>query len=801
MSTTMIVYNIRLTLRRMRQELGFLSIALLGLVTGISAFLVLFLYVHNETTFDKNIPDYKNIYRVQNTIEGGENSPWARSFGIIKPASQTFPELEELTQFAHSPEGTVKIGEKSFQFNDILSVDEGFFGVFSVKMKMGDYTEISKPNVVFISEEVAKKYFKGENPIGKTIEISNLEYDQKLGSYEIRGVVENMQQKTHFRYDILLSQKGTLQGCFEMLSESAVYFAYHYVKLRDNTSTKVLSDKYKNYFNASSLANMPGIPKYKFNLVPITDIHLKSNCKRELKPNSNNINIGLLRLISAIVLIFSLLNFINLSFAKIIKRSKEFGLRKFIGANNRQLILQIIVEVAFKTIFAISISLFLIELIKSGINHFFDIDFDVYYSEPIVYLVILGIELLTIGLTALFVGFYFFRSSSAINILSSKVNYSGSLILRTLLVIQVAIVIFLLSTILIVNKQVDYILNQPLGFDKENVLVIKLKGFLNDTDVFANELREQSEVVSVGIASQHLGLPSNLTNLEDFGLNGDLEYVMCDYNYLSTMNIKMTENWCDEPMKAINGLVVNNHFYKRLIEKYGGIEGFKNFQQKKEFIPNMSQMRIIGVTNDFNYSSAHVPVGDFAFWLLGNNSKSAAPLLHIRLAKGDLRKTMGKVEEIWKKHYQEQPFKYFFLEDKITEQYKAEILLRKILMVFTLICFVISTIGITVFSLFISQQRTKEIGIRKVNGAKISEVLVMLNRDFIKWVAIAFVVATPIAYYAMNKWLENFAYKTELSWWIFVVSGLLALGIALLTVSWQSWRAATRNPVESLRYE
>ena len=446
-------------------------------------------------------------------------------------------------------------------------------------------------------------------------------------------------------------------------------------------------------------------------------------------------------------------------------------------------------------------SLLLIKLTKSGINHLFDIDFDIYFSEPIVYLVVLGIVLLTIGLTTLVVGFYLFKKSSAINILSSKVNYSSSPILRTLLVGELAIVIILLSAILLVNKQVNYMLHQPLGYDKENVLVVNLKGFMKEPDAFANDLRKQPEVVSVGFANQHFGLSFNNRTLDGFDLTGNLEYVMCDYDFISTMNVKMINDWSNMPMSSISGLIINDHFYKRLIERHGSIEDFNAFQLKKEFKPDLSQMKIIGVTNDFNYSSAHLPVGDFAFWLLGNNSKSAVPFFHIRLEKGDLRKAMGKVEAIWKSHYQEQPFNYFFLEDKIAEQYKAEILLRKILLVFSFIGLVISTIGITVFSLFISQQRTKEIGIRKVNGARISEVLMMLNKDFVKWVAIAFVIATPIAYYAMHKWLENFAYKTELSWWIFALAGLLALGIALLTVSFQSWKAATRNPVEALRYE
>ena len=801
----MIFYNLKLIFRRIQNGKGLFTINLFGLVIGITSFLILFLFVNNEKSFDKHIDDHQNIYRVHTIPEGSEITPWARSLGFVLPASRTLPEVEDVTQFSHSPEGTLKFGQQSLPVMDVLSVDEGFFRIFSIKMINGNYKEISKPNVVFISESTAKKYFKDEDPIGKTIELEDLQYDSKAGTFEIRGVVKDMHSKTHFRYDILTSQKGNLQKRFESLlpNYSRTLYAYHYVKLKNNINPEEVANKYKGYFDEHcDVSNLNLVsPDFNMNLQSITNIHLKSDYQFELKENSNKINVGLFVFISFIVLFISLFNFINLSIVTIIKRSKEFGLVKFLGANDRQFIFQILVEILLKSALAICISLFLIEIIKPLINNFFDFDFKIFYSEPLIYLSILGIELLTLGLTAGFVGFFFFGKIKASDLILTMHQYKGNQVIKILLVVQVAIVIFLLSSILFINRQLNYVLSKPLGFNKENVLIVNPKDRSKDPTIFADELRKQSQVVSVGLSNQYFGYPALSESLEGFGLGGNIEYVRCDLNYIQTMNIELKENWIDPSSGNISGIIINDHFYKQLIGKFGSIEAYNTFQKKQDFNPNriLSQIKIVGVAKDFNFSSAHVPIGNFAFLL--TNPRQAGNFIHVRLAKNDLREAIKKVEEVWNRNYEGQPFDYFFLDLKIKEQYKAENILRRVLLVFSLIGITICIIGITVFSLFIAQRRTKEIGIRKVNGARISEVLIMLNKGFVKWVAISFVIATPIAYYTMYKWLENFAYKTNLSWWIFALAGLLALGIALLTVSWQSWRAATRNPVEALRYE
>jgi putative ABC transport system permease protein len=793
-------HHLIFALRRLVHEKGYTLVTLIGLVTGISAFLVLFLFVANEKSFDRHIPGHERIYRVHTIPDGGEETPWARSLGFILPASVSIPEVKEVTQFAHSPEGIVKIDDQTVRLKDVLSVDENFFEMFNIRMITGDYGEIAKPNVVFITEEMARKYFGHENPVGKSIEIDELQYYQKLGPYEIRGVVESIHPKTHFRFDMLTSQKGGMQGRFNHILAGRLQWIYSYVKLNQEANPDDVSGKFQQYYDANLKDKMGYPPVYhRTSLMPLTDIRLKSTMRFELRENASQINLTLFIVISFVVLLVSLLNFINLTIARIIRHSREFGLRKSIGAGSVNLTTQILTEVFIISLLAIGLSMFLIEVVKPALNNLFGIGFSVFYTEPTIYLSITGVLIFTLGMTAIFVTFHFLRKTTAIEIISAAKNFSGNLIMRSLLTLQMAIVISLLAATLAVNRQIHFVLNKPLGFDKENILVIRLKDLSKDKTAFMNELKMLSHVVAVGATVQYFGSPTQNSTLEGFGLDGNIESIHCDFDFIWTMGIELTESWFETDQKIRNGVIINNHFYSRILKYYGSMEAFKEYKKSKDFVGDLSDIALLGVVKDFNYHSAHVPLGNFAFVL--HDPKTSGSHIHVRLAKGDIREALLQAGKVFEKHYPGNQMDYFFLDEEIARQYRAETILRRILLAFSLIGMLISIIGISAFSLFISQQRTKEIGIRKVNGATILEILKMLNKDFVKWVVVAFVIATPIAWYAMNKWLQNFAYKTDLSWWIFALAGLLALGIALLTVSWQSWRAAVRNPVEALRYE
>lgn len=795
----MILYNLKITFRRILKDKAFSTINVLGLVIGIASFLILFIYVSNEKSFDKHFDDHERIYRVTSIPGGREEAPWARSLGIIHKASPTIPEINQATQFSHCSVGTIIIGDQSLQQNDILSVDESFISMFSVKSNVGDLSEINKPNAVFITQKFADKYYKNVNPVGKTITVEALQYARNVGDYEIRGIVKNTHPKTHFNYELLLSQKGGLQERFEAQPERKTQWVYNYIKLNNNASIKQVEDKFLSYFNASNLKDMRGPKEYQFNLVPMDDIHLKSDFRFELKESSSKINIGLFMAISFIILTVSLLNFINLTIAKLIKRSKELGLKKSIGANQVQLIRQVLTEVFIFCLVSTALALAAIEIIKPFINGIYEIDFNIYYSEPIVYISIIAVFTICLGLTTIFVGFFLFGKNSIIEILSEKTNYSGNYVLKSLLVLQVAIVIILMSGTFLVNKQINFIFNKPLGFDKENVVVINLKDFSKDPAVFARNLEKQSQVVSVGFTTQHFGYPAQGLPLEGLGIDGTAELVFANNDYLKTMNIQFLENWISPSADTVRGMVINNHLYKRLLEKHGSMQALKAFQETQSLEPGQSRINFIGVVKDFNYSSVHEAVGDFAFLI--DESNNRARFIHVRLNTENLRAGIDNISKTWNLYYPGLEFDFFFIDETIALQYKAETILSRILFAFSLIGILISIIGISALSLFISQQRTKEIGIRKVNGANIIEVLIMLNKNFVKWVFISSVLAIPISWFVMYRWLQNFAYKTTLSWWIFALAGLFVLGIALITVSFQSFKAARRNPVEALRNE
>ncbi|WP_163322797.1 ABC transporter permease [Draconibacterium mangrovi] len=791
------MYNLKITIRRLFKDKAFSLINISGLVIGISSFLVLFIHVSNEKSFDKHFAGHENIYRVTSVPGGLENTAWARSMGIVYAASEEIPEVELATQFTHCDEGSIKMGETSIAQRNIMSVDEAFMELFEVEPVVGNLAEISKPNTVFITEDFARKYYGNLNPVGQSITIEALQYTRDLGDYEIRGVVKNTHPKTHFRYELLISQKGGLQDRFASLPDRKIQWTYNYFKLQKDADPKLVADKVTAFYDNSSLKTTPGPQEYGFALFPMDDIHLKSDYRFELRESSSKINIGLFILISFVILTISLLNFTNLSIAKLIKRSKELGLKKSIGATKSQLVQQVLMEVILVCALAIGISLLTIEGLKPVINRLFEIEFDIDFSEPVVYLTIIGVLFTCLLLTAFFVAAFLLARSSAIDILAGRNNFSGSYVLKSLLVVQITIVIILISGTFLVNKQISFVLNKPLGFDKENVVVITVKDFSKDPSVFARELKKQSAIESVGFTQQHFGYPAQGFGLEGLGIEGTAEFVFANYDYLKTMNIKLIHNWIKPDADTVRGMVINNHLYQRLMERHGGMENLLAYSNAQPLQPGETRINYIGVAEDFNYSSAHESIGDFVFWL--DEGGNRARFTHVKI--NNVHAGMEVIKRTWDEYYPNQELDYFFMDEKIAQQYKAETILSRILFAFSTIGILISIIGISALALFISQQRTKEIGIRKVNGATVSEILGLLNQSFVKWVLIAFVIATPLAFYAMSKWLENFAYKTNMSWWIFALAGVLALVFALITVTWHSWRAATRNPVESLRYE
>jgi len=791
--------QLKILFRRLGRDWLLTLFTFCGLVAGISAFLLLFIHVMNERHFDRHFQNYENIYRVHSSPAHIDQAPWARSLGFVHLASDNIPGIELATQFTHCDGGRIRIGERSMEQDHIMSVDETFIQMFGVESKMGDLRDLEKPNTVFISEDFAKKYFGDEDPVGQQIHIDALQYVRDLGPYEIRGIVRNTNPRTHFRYELLISQKGKLQERYESLPDRKLAWTYNYYRLSEGMDPAVVAGQLKAIYDKSSLKPARGPQEYVFRLFPLEDIHLMSDCRFELRERTSTLNIPLFMLISIVILLVTLLNFTNLSVAKFLKRSREFGLKKTLGSGNTRLVWQVLGEVFMVCSVSIIISLTLIELFRPILNRMFAFEFDIYYHDPTVFISLLLVLVSCLALSALFVTGFLLSRNSTIDILSEKVNFSGSMIMRILLILQVAVVMMLISGTLLVNKQVHFMLDKPLGFNEEQIVVLHIKDLSKDPMVFIRALEAQNPVTSVGMTLQHFGYPAQAISLENLGLEGTAEFVFANYSYLQTMGIHLLHDWIPPDADTVRGMVVNEHLYKRLLERHGSMEALQAFQSTQPLEEGQQPINFAGVAADFNYSSAHETIGDFAFWL--DESANRARFTHIRLKPGNLHDAMETIRNVWGEHYPGQGLSYFFLDEKIASQYASEILLRKVLLAFSIAGVIICLLGMSAMALFIARQRTREIGIRKVNGAGITWILVLLSKDFIKWILLAFVPAIPLIYYFMIRWLENFAYRTTLSWWIFALAGMIVLVITVFTVSLQSYRSASRNPVEALRYE
>lgn len=791
--------QLKILFRRLGRDRLLTLFTVFGLIAGISAFLLLFIHVSNERQFDRHFRNYESIYRVLSPPADIDQAPWARSLGIVHLAADHIPGIDLATQFTHCNGGRIRIDEQSMEQDHIMSVDEAFIQMFDVESRMGDLKDLEKPNTVFISEDFAKKYFGEENPVGQQIHMDALQYVSDLGPYEIRGIVRNTNPRTHFRYELLISQKGQLQERFKALPDRKIAWTYNYYRLSEGMDPAIVAGQLKSFYDKSSLKPTRGPQDYDFRLFPLEDIHLKSNCRFELRELTSSLNLPLFMLISIVILLVTLLNFTNLSVAKILKRSREFGLKKTLGSGNFRLVRQVLGEVFLVCSTAIILSLILIEVFRPMLSRIFSIEFDIYYHDPLVFVSLLIVLGSCLVLSALFVTGFLLSRNSTLETLSEKVNFSGSVIMRILLMLQVAAVTMLISGTLLVNKQVHFMLDKPLGFNKEQVVVLHVKDLAKDPMVFVRALEAQDPVVSVGMTSQHFGYPAQAISLEDLGLEGTAEFVFANYSYLQTMGIQLLHDWILPTMDTVRGMVVNEHLYKRLMERHGSMEALQAYQSAQPLEEGEQRINYVGVAADFNYSSAHESIGDFVFWL--DESANRARFTHIRLKPGNLNDAMETIRDIWGEHYPGQELSYFFLDEKIAGQYASEILLRKILLAFSIAGILICLLGMSAMALFIARQRTREIGIRKVNGASLTRILVLLNKDFIKWILLAFILAIPLIYFAMSRWLENFAYRTTLSWWIFPLAGTIVVLITVITVSLQSYHTASGNPVEALRHE
>lgn len=795
------------------------GINLFGLTIAFVCSLLVYAYVVNETSYDRWYPGHDRLYRVAAKIEmsGIDFSSAMAAPPLAKTLVREIPEVEKATRLWQWPNISVKNETDpnhviAFNEKHVVEADSNFFDVFQFGLIQGDTkTVLKNPRSIVLTKETAIKYF-GKETYDKGLVPGKSLYLKIWGRYrpfQITGVCESPKEQTHFNFDILFASIGDPDSNTDHWLNNTYYT---YAMLSPGADPKLverklgrLVTKYVNGgFNKEfSTTETPGHDYWHFLLQPVTDIHLYSNFESELKPNSHIRNVYIAIGTALLVLIVAFLNYVNLFTVNNMGRAKEIALRKISGAGRKDIFSGFLLESIGVASLAMILAIILVwisykslESISPGIGEM------AFFQLPLTFGFIVGLIVL-IGVGGGIFSAIKLAGENNVFLIKSQTVFSGKSTARQFIVTgQFVIAMILISVSILVSRQLSFLMQKNPGYDQEHVVVFDAPvwGLRQNFDNFKAELLDDPSIISVTTSSTVPGDGDYNTPLYMKKQGDPANHMVIpyrgSYDFLQTIGLQLIEgrdfakNYDDS-----HSIILSESAVKSL----GLKDPVGTFIYDSEIRANQEQLtklNIIGVVKDIHFESYYKAIRPFAILYDAFHN-----YVSVRVKPGNMSASLNFIKEKWLSSYPDAPFKYSFLDKKFEAQYNREASLKTFILLFTGIAIFIAMMGLFAIALYISRQRAKEIGIRKVNGAKISEVMALLNRDFVKWVIIAFVIATPIAWFGMNKWLENFAYKTTLSWWIFALAGMLALGIALLTVSFQSWKAATRNPVETLRYE
>lgn len=795
---------IKVALRNLTRYKVYSFINIFGLALGMAVCMLIYLYVNDELSYDKFHEKSDRIFRVSREFLESDGKTSLHLGHVAPPAApllkSDFPGIVEnsVRVFAIGHALVDYDGKKLFE--RISFADEDFFEVFTFKMLEGDpSTALAEPNTVVLSREAAQRMFGDESAIGKTIQYEN-EVD-----LIVTGVTEDVPANSHFHYDYLISFK-VLEDYFgveNMMSNWNNNSYSTYLLLKEGYDPKALEAKLPSFLDKhigpSNGGPVSGLTK--LHLWPITDIHLYSNLDSEAEANGKIEHIYIYSIIGLFILLIACINFMNLATARSARRGKEVGLRKVMGAYRLTLIKQFISESFVITLFSLLLAIILVLVFLPFLNSFIekDLAFD-FNIQKITALIVIA---LLVGIVS---GSYpaFFLSSFEPATVLKGINKPGkpSVLRSTLVVVQFTISIVLIAGLVIVFEQLQYVKSKDLGFKKDNLVVLpSSEKIAEEYESIKARLLNNKNIKSVTVATRIPSgrlLDNGTAKIEIGGelkeINFRLPDVSVDHDFFTTFDIPLVagrnfnKDFASDSLEAfiINESAVSAIGYSSPDEIIG-----------KEIHYNDRKGKIIGVAKNFHFESLHQPISPILFQIV----RDRGPSLVVRLEENNKYETLSWLEDQWAYLRPDLPFNYFFIEDSFVEQYTAEEKLGKLIGYFSSIAILIACLGLLGLASFTTEQRTREIGIRKVLGASVSEILMLLIKGFTKLVIIAFVIACPLAYFGMNKWLQNFAYHQDLNWQPFLIAGISALLVAWVTVSFLSIKASIVNPIKSLRSE
>lgn len=796
----------RIAWRNLLKNRVFSVINILGLSIGLTCFMLIATFVYNELSYDRYPADAENIYRVNLSVTGnGDVAVYPNvDVAVGEGMKAAFPEIKASTRVSQASD-FVKYGDNQFKEEHLAFADSNFLQLFSIPLLEGNNANaLTGPNSVVISKAFAKKYFGNDEAIGKSLAIG-----LRGAVYKVTGVFDKIPDDSHFHFDAFLSL-----STFHItnLTWSNIGF-FTYVELAKNADPKKLEAKFpqlvakyvvpevQHDMGISLAEAQKSVNTFVFSLLPLTDIHLYSNTKYELEPGGDIQYVYIFSALAIFILLLACVNFTNLSTARALKRAREVGIRKVMGSAKKQLIFQFLTESVVLTLFAMLCAYALIIIILPYFNQLAGKNVDIaFFLDYRLLLVMLAVSLVA-GLLAGVYPAFFLSSFNTIKVLkgaSTQVSQKKPL-RSSLVVFQFFVSITLIIATSIVYQQLNYMQNKKLGYDKEQVLVLpdgRLLG--NNQTPFKEQLLRDSRVVAATIARSVPGgafmdgtqIYPKHNNSNGTEIHANIYHV--DYDYLNTLGIQIVQgrNLSKEFGSDSSAVVINESAAHELgwtTEDAVGKTIVRSGQQ---------EFKIVGVVADFNYASVKQKIAPLMMMLGGNNGGFI-----VKIKTTDVTGFLADLKKQWNSFNPQGPLEYNFLDDQFAALYASELRTQQIFTAFAVIAIIIACLGLFGLSAFIIEQRTKEIGIRKVLGASVQQVLLLVSKEFLLLVGLAFVISIPVTWWAMSKWLQDYAYRININVWVFAIAGIAALFIAVATISFQAIKAALSNPVKSLRTE
>ncbi|OOG76386.1 ABC transporter permease [Algoriphagus sp. A40] len=802
---------LKIAYRNLVKNKVYTGINIFGLTLGLTCCILIFLQVKDEISYDKFWKDHEQVYRValERVYPDHVNLYAIIPDGFAEAFKNEIPEVADATRLFSFGDfaSTVQVGEDIYEERSVAVADSNFFEMFPIELLVGDSkTALYKTKAVVLSETLALKYYGSLDAVGKLLKLDG-------DDLEVTGVMRDLPSNTHFKFDMLGSTAGQE---FNQRPTYASFSAMTYIKVMENASPEsveaAIPPLVKKYA-AGQIEQNTGVNYddyvaagngYTYFLQPLGDIHLTSQLQAELKPNGDIRYVYIFISIAFFILLIASVNFINLATARSSERAREVGVRKAMGSDRGQLIAQFLLEAVLLVVISLALSTILVGLVLPFFNNMSQKELSLSFEKVIELLPwLLGMAVFVALVAGYYPAFQISKMQS-VEIMKGRLNSSkkGQFLRNGLVVFQFTISIMLIAATMIIDRQIDFIQTKNLGFQRENILVVDRFGQLENPETFREEVLKIPGVLNAGGTSN---MPGNSFFGIQFTPEGRSEVLtgkgfVADDFFLKAMNIDMAEGRIfEEGFNDSTSVILN----KAAVNAFGlenpvGSKIFSGTEINGEQVS--IPYTVIGVAEDFHFETLHLPVTPLAIFS-AESAVGFQAFLALSISGDNPQQTIAEVEKLWDRFGQNQPFTFSFLENDLRQLYQSEQISGKILTSFSVLAIVIACIGLFGLAAYTAYQKTKEIGVRKVLGASTSGLVWMLTTNFSKLVIVAFVIGAPISYWAMEQWLQSFAYQTELNPLIFLIAGLVTLAIALLTVSYQAFIAARTNPVKSLKSE